>query len=188
MKMKLCKRIAFMLSIVIFLVSVFPQNVLAMTLTEYLEREQEANKIIDYGLDLDRKDYAEVYASSEEKDYQRTGDSIKITAENAINAITSSYKDNESVVMSREEDGNIKFKFNCETSGLYALRVRYCAMNEVTTSIVRSIAIDGEVPFTQSGFVTLYRLWEDDGEPTVNLLGNEVAPGVKQVFEYQTAS
>ena len=186
--MKHCKKIAAILSTVIFLTSVIPQTAHAMTLSDYLNKEQEPNEAIEYDLDLDQVDYTEVSREYEEKGYQRTGDSIRLTVEDATNVTPSSYQDVENVILSQQENGDIKFTFTCETSGLYALRVRYCAMNEIITPIVRSIAIDDEVPFAESGFVTLYRLWEDDGEPTVNLIGNEVAPGVKQVFEYQTVS
>lgn len=186
--MKHRKKLAAILSTIIFLTSVMPQTANAMTLSEYLNKEQESNEAIEYDLDLDQVDYAQRQSEYEEKGYQRTGDSIRLTAKEVTNATPSAYQGVDNVILSQQDNGDIKFSFTCEKSGLYALRVRYCAMNEIITPIVRSIAIDGEVPFTESGFVTLYRLWADDGEPTVNLIGNEVAPGVKQVFEYQTVS
>lgn len=186
--MKYCKRIAVILSAIIFFMSIGPQTVHAITLSDWLQGEQETNESIDYDLSLEQADYADVQKQYAEQGYKRTGNNIRLTADQATNVQSSSYLETENVIISDETAEDIKFSFNCAEAGLYALRVRYCAMNEITTPLVRSISIDGQVPFAESEFVTLYRLWEDDGEPTINLLGNEVAPGVKQVFEYQTVS
>ncbi len=184
-----CRRFfALILATVMIVTALGPATARAATLSEWLAGEQENNKVVVYDSELNQTRYGEVQKQYQEQGY-RSGDGvIRLTAEQAQGALTSSYQGLEQAILSEEDGEAIRFSFQCEKAGLYALRVRYCAMDDVTTPIVRSLAVDGEIPFAESGTISLYRMWQDNGKPVVNINGDEVAPGVVQVKDWQTAT
>lgn len=184
-----CRRImAVIILAVVLITSVEVPNVKAETLSEWLEGEKKSNQPVVYDSELNQTAYSDKLLQYEEQGYQSGKETIRLTAEMASDAEVFSYQGVDNVLISEENGGDIQFSFTCENAGLYALRIRYCAMEDVSTPIVRSLSLDGEIPFSESNIITLYRMWQDDGEPIVNINGDEVAPGVKQVMDWQTAS
>ncbi len=181
--MRYRRKIAFLLLAAVLTTAAGPQPAQAKTLSEWLEGEQENNRRIVYDSGLDQTGYADVRLNYQEQGYAKGEGSIRLTKEQAEGAGTISWQGEDALLS--QEAGELKFSFTCENAGLYALKVRYCVMEEVTTPIVRSLTIDGSLPFTESGTVTLYRLWQDEGEPVVNLNGDETAPRVVQMLEWQ---
>lgn len=181
--MRYRRKIAFLLLAAVLTTAAGPQSAQAKTLSEWLEGEQENNRRIVYDSGLDQTGYADVRLNYQEQGYAKGEGSIRLTKEQAEGAGTISWQGEDALLS--QEAGELKFSFTCENAGLYALKVRYCAMEEVTTPIVRSLTIDGSLPFTESGTVTLYRLWQDEREPVVNLNGDETAPRVVQMLEWQ---
>ncbi len=183
-----CRRLlTIILAAAVIATSVEPPHARAATLSEWLAGEQESNKTVVYDSELNQTKYAEVQKQYKEQGYQRGDRVIRLGSEQAKGVQASSYQGVEQALISQEET-ELTFSFSCEKAGLYALRIRYCAMEDVTTPIVRSLAVDGQIPFTESGTISLYRMWKDNGKPVVNLNGDEVAPGVVQVRDWQTAS
>lgn len=164
-----------------------PQPVRAKTLSEWLQGEQENNRRVVYDSELNQTKYSDALMQYQQQGYSGGEGSIRLGPEQAPEAETISWQGVEEALYS-SEDGELRFSFFCEKAGLYGLKVRYCATEEVTTPIVRSLTVDGVLPFSESGTITLYRIWKDDGEPVVNLNGDEVAPGVVQVLDWQEVS
>lgn len=69
-----------------------------------------------------------------------------------------------------------EWEFDITSEGLYQFEVEYFTLPGSGNSAVRSLEIDGEVPFIEAGNIVFYRTWRDDGEPVENSLGDEVRP------------
>ncbi len=184
-----CRRLlATVLIMATVLTLVEPLQARSATLSEWLAGEQENNQTVVYDSELNQTKYSEIQKQYKERGYSRGDRVIRLGSEQVQGASVHSYQGVEQALLSEKEGEDITFSFSCETAGLYALRIRYCATEDVVTPIVRSLVVDGEIPFAESGSIVLYRLWKDNGKPVVNINGDEVAPGVIQVQDWQTAS
>ncbi len=188
MRSKYLRFFALVLATVMITTALEPATARAATLSEWLTGKQENNKVVAYDSELNQTKYSEVQKQYQEQGFKPGNGVIRLDANQAQGVLTSSYQGVDQAMLSEEDGEDICFSFQCESAGLYALRVRYCAMNDVTTPIVCSLTIDGEIPFSESGTISLYRMWQDDGKPVLNINGDEVAPGVVQVKDWQTTT
>lgn len=86
------------------------------------------------------------------------------------------------------EDEEVSWTFTIEQAGLYEIRLDYLVAEGGVNPARRSITVDGETPFFECSGLYFYRLWEDDGEPIVNSLGDEIKPRQKEVRRWQSVS
>ena len=80
--------------------------------------------------------------------------------------------------VAREEE-SIVYAFTCAQAGLYQLRLSYYPVEARGLNIEYALLIDGESPFTEARYNTLYRVWEDDAAPGSlrDAAGNDIIPG-----------
>jgi hypothetical protein len=78
------------------------------------------------------------------------------------------------------EEGVIEYHFECRTAGLYNISVMYYPVEGKSSSIERSVLIDGSLPFAESAIVKLPRVWKNElDEFQKDNQGNDIRP--KQV-------
>lgn len=64
------------------------------------------------------------------------------------------------VVMTGEK-GSVTFTFTVPETGLYNLGVLYYPLEGKSSSMERSILIDGELPFEEAAFIQFHRIWDN---------------------------
>ncbi|MDR4969040.1 MAG: hypothetical protein RG740_05430, partial [Acholeplasmataceae bacterium] len=82
------------------------------------------------------------------------------------------------------EEGIITWSFDVATSGLYNIYIEYYQIVELealnifgkTSSIERSIRINGELPYAEFEQIRLSRIWEDETEILTDSMGNQIRP------------
>ncbi len=86
------------------------------------------------------------------------------------------------------EESSAAFRVNVPADGLYRLVFTYYTVEGKGSDIVRSLSIDGAVPFAEAEDLTFGRVWEDDGEVRTDYQGNEIRPDAKEIHTLRTVS
>jgi ABC-type glycerol-3-phosphate transport system substrate-binding protein len=78
-----------------------------------------------------------------------------------------------------QEEESITFTFDCAQAGLYRMGICYYPVEARGLNIEFSLEIDGELPFSEAEYNTLYRIWVDDTAPgeKKDAAGNDIIPG-----------
>ncbi|MBQ7715673.1 MAG: extracellular solute-binding protein [Clostridia bacterium] len=73
------------------------------------------------------------------------------------------------------EEGKVTWKFDVEETGFYTMSFNYCAQTQRSSSIDRIFYINDKVPFQETRYVTLSKIWYFDyeKEPAPGLEGRE---------------
>lgn len=87
-----------------------------------------------------------------------------------------------------KENQSIEWTFDVEEDGLYEIYVDYQSDGGNGAKIQRSFSIDGEVPFQEANNISLYRYYEEEGEVTVNAIGDEVWPSIVEIPTWQNSA
>lgn len=85
-----------------------------------------------------------------------------------------------------KENQFAQWEFLVEQDGLYEIILDYKADSGNGSKIQRKFSIDGEVPFQEANNISFYRHYEEYGEVTVNAIGDEVWPSIKEVNVWST--
>jgi len=73
--------------------------------------------------------------------------------------------------------GDVTFSFHVKKSGFYRLKVGYYPMAGSGSAIIRSVAVDGEVPFYEASVTEFPRVWADQKpNPSKDDIGNDILP------------
>ncbi len=77
-----------------------------------------------------------------------------------------------------ESEGLAVFLFEAETAGFYKIYMKYAAEGSSGGRILRSVELDGEIPFSEWTEVELDRIWTDREQPgsVKDRLGNDIRP------------
>jgi len=91
---------------------------------------------------------------------------IKIDSENFKESsyepvIYDNYAGVEGSSLLTEDFGYVEWEFSVEIPGLYNLMIEYFPYEGKSSSILREIQINGELPFAEARNITFYRVWED---------------------------
>ncbi len=92
----------------------------------------------------------------------------------------------ENAFVAKEEE-SITFTVEVAETGLYQMGLRYYPVAARGLNIEFSVAIDGEVPFSEAQYNTLYRIWQDDQAPgsKKDAVGNDIIPGQHEAPAWQ---
>ena len=83
----------------------------------------------------------------------------------------------ENGVVWTDEEGSITYNFNVAEAGMYHIRLTYYPDTDSTQSILRSVYVNGELPFDDCEDITISRLWVDDNKNwLMNTSGNQASP------------
>lgn len=87
--------------------------------------------------------------------------------------------------------GTVDYTFTVPESGFYRLTLTYFPLSKAGASesrrdIIRSLFIDGELPFDEARLITMKRLWKDETfPPRQDQFGNHIRPKQEQLMEWQ---
>jgi len=103
--------------------------------------------------------------SIEVDNYPPGQQNIALTADMIIDeeSVSERQIDSENVVVTADE-GFVEYAFEVRTAGKYVLFIRYFPIEGKSSSIERSLTIDGEVPFVEAESIILTRSWKDNAE------------------------
>lgn len=75
-----------------------------------------------------------------------------------------------------QEVGEITYKFNAPTEGLYNLAVKYYPAPGKGSAIERDIILNGETPYAEANSILFYRTWVDANQDYKKQKGNQTFP------------
>jgi ABC-type glycerol-3-phosphate transport system substrate-binding protein len=75
-----------------------------------------------------------------------------------------------------KESGSVTWHFIVHEEGFYNIKMNYFPYEGKSSSVERTIYINGEVPFTGASNIVFHRLWASDGDPKVDIHGNDIRP------------
>ncbi|MDD6237041.1 MAG: hypothetical protein PUB00_06635, partial [Clostridiales bacterium] len=82
-----------------------------------------------------------------------------------------------------EESATVVFRFDVKQAGIYNMKIRYTTVEGKGAAIQRGMLLDGKVPYSQAGSVTLNRVYRDSvSGAQVDSRGNEYTPEQEEVF------
>lgn len=118
----------------------------------------------------------EPYYHSVLKDYEKNGyESSK--GQNIILEVNSG---------GEEESYEGIFTINDNSEGLYEIEFEYYPVPGKSDVISRRLIIDEKTPFYEANRIILPRKWRDKGEPRINNIGDEVAPGQEEIIDWHS--
>ncbi len=90
------------------------------------------------------------------------------------------------------ESGYVEWEFDVKSSGLYYIKLDYLATSGKSSSVVRSIKLDGELPFEEARSVEFNRVWIDKKDAQGNTIreasnGNQIRPEQIEFMQWQSA-
>jgi ABC-type glycerol-3-phosphate transport system substrate-binding protein len=74
------------------------------------------------------------------------------------------------------DTGEVSWAMDVPEEGLYHIRMTYFPAPGKGSSIVRSVSINGEIPFREAQAITLHRTFLDHGKMTRDASGNDIRP------------
>mgnify|MGYP000067786746 CR=1 FL=1 len=75
-----------------------------------------------------------------------------------------------------KESGAVTWNFIVDEEGFYNIKLNYFPYEGKSSSVERTLYINGEVPFTGASNIVFHRLWASDGDPKVDIHGNDIRP------------
>ncbi|WP_020621207.1 extracellular solute-binding protein [Paenibacillus daejeonensis] len=139
--------------------------------------------------------YAKVLAGWEEAGVPKAATRISIPAgspaavSDATTLQTGSYEGKDDVLIWESKDTHwVEYEVQVEEEGLYEMHLQYHPLmgDGYTRPIVLDVSIDGVRPFRESSAITLYRLWQDQGEIKTNDDGDEIRPVAQDISTWMT--
>ena len=75
------------------------------------------------------------------------------------------------------QEGSVSYKVNVPETGVYNIKMSYYALDSNTNDVEFSLAIDGEVPYSTAGRITLPKRWVNESEIKQDSRQNDIRPG-----------
>lgn len=142
----------------------------------------------DDNLYQERTSYLEIQKEYTQKGYtSAVSEPIVLSPEDAtvpegeVLPLKKGYDGIETAVLFWEKQSWIEWTFTVPSEGLYAFDLTYHAIDDNVNDFVRSLSLDGKVPFAEADELRFYRRWKDAYAPKTNNLGNEVKPQQTQI-------
>ena len=89
------------------------------------------------------------------------------------------------LVVWKKEQGDLQASFSC-AKGYYSIEIDCLCDTSKTADIIRSVKLDGKLPFSEADNMKLTRVWEMDGTTTTDAQENERAAVLVQKKKLQT--
>lgn len=113
-----------------------------------------------------------------------TVDSRHLTAD-SVGCTVQEYQGREAVLTT--DDSRAVFTVAADSAGLYTMEVTYCGVENKKADMLRSIAINGAIPFDEASSVSFVRTYTNEtDEFTVDAQGNQVRPQQIEVLRWQS--
>ncbi len=136
---------------------------------------------------MNKVDYRDYLNQFEQNDFDKE---INISPENlsneSVGAKVGTYNGKSAV--STSDESLAVFSFDVKYSGYYAMKITYCGIPNKHTSILRTVLINGKVPFDEAEGVCFSRKYKNETNDFVkDDFGDEVRPKQIEVNDWQTA-
>ena len=128
-------------------------------------------------------DAADVADATDDTDQNVVQQTAYQTNEYTVNGVT--FK----AVTSDADQTEIVFEFDVPEKRFYQMGATFLFVDSKVSDVfsgTRKILIDGESVYLEADNIELYRLFTDDGEATVNRVGDEVKPFAQKIDGWQT--
>ena len=89
-------------------------------------------------------------------------DNTMLVTEASAAKLVDNYAQKEGLTAITPDDGAAVWRFSVPQTGLYCMRVEYYPVEGKGTSIVRTVRLDGQLPFNEARNVTFFRNWTDE--------------------------
>ncbi len=99
-----------------------------------------------------------------------------------------SFKDDnniEKIGLHTNEDGKVTWEVNVENAGLYNIKILYLNVFGKGSSILRTIEVNGKVPYREAQSVVFQRVFENESEMEQDLLENDIRPSQIEKLMWQ---
>jgi len=133
--------------------------------------------------------YSSIIRQYEEKGYQPAAGAAVIQE-----AVQTKVNENGTLRLERNVEGEsasvfvwdedvdwAEWEFSVNSEGLYNIEVAYYIFPGSGNQAVRSLLVDGKVPFIEANNIAFPRKWKDRGEPVINSIGDETRPGQVEI-------
>ncbi|NCU25352.1 ABC transporter substrate-binding protein, partial [Candidatus Nomurabacteria bacterium] len=94
------------------------------------------------------------------------------------------YESMEGISILTPDSGTVKWEFQLEDHGMYQISILYYPYEGSGSSIERSLYINDEIPFNEARYITLSRIWNDEGTIKRDIFGNDIRPGQTECPEW----
>lgn len=115
--------------------------------------------------------------------------SIELTAEQVTDgedyAVEPALAGAESPSICTEETGFITYSFTVEHTGMYQIEAAYYPLAGKGAAMVRSLLIDGALPYDEAREVEFSRIWVNDGPIGQDARGNDIRPSQVEAPAWQ---
>jgi ABC-type glycerol-3-phosphate transport system substrate-binding protein len=102
--------------------------------------------------------------------------------------ILSNYEDQDGLSLKTGEQGNVEWNINVPETGLYHMSALYYPIAGKSSSIERSLLIDGEIPFKEAAYLGFDRIWGDQLDQIErDNRGNDLRPQQIEKPEWRVA-
>ena len=135
-------------------------------------------------------EYAAGYAALAQE--ERPQQAVEMSAAEAVGNTTATVGDRTAVQLT-EGSAAAEWQFTVDTTGAYALYVTYQALPGSGKNPVIRVLVDGALPFTESGSLSLCRLWKDAVQEDGSVIrrdssGDDLRPEQVEVFRWNECS
>lgn len=89
------------------------------------------------------------------------------------------------VLIWESADGSVTYDVDIAETGIYCMRVSYCALQSNSSAVELSMTIDGEEPYDTASRLTLNRVWVNEQDIYTDSRGNQVRPAQVQKEMWQ---
>ena len=90
-------------------------------------------------------------------------------------------------VLLTDEYGSVSWEIEVEEAGYYNLNLNYFPYEGKSSSIERSLYINGEVPFEGASNISFYRIWGNIEEVEQDVNGNDIRPSQIELPEWTSS-
>ncbi len=112
-----------------------------------------------------------------------TGEAIYVSAGAALKNPVEKVLTEDGGILSDASEETLTWEFTAAEDGRYIIYAEYILTGSGVSDAVRSLALDGKLPFSEAGRIAFPRSFQDVGEITINTLGDEIRPSVAEKRE-----
>lgn len=169
-------------------VMIVPQAILAQETSEAVEEEPDVDQtdipeqptavsqLTVYQRGITYPEYLAVHPEIVRPDKDITIPAFRYVDATADVELLHNFSGSRGVSVKIGERGYVEWEFEVEEAGYYNIAIDYHQVEGRSSSIERGIEINGEKPFAEAGFLTLFRVWGNEGPVEIDIYGNHLRP------------
>ena len=90
-------------------------------------------------------------------------------------------------VLLTDEYGSVTWEVEVAEAGYYNLNLNYYPYTGKSSSIERTLYINGEVPFESANIISFYRIWGNNTDVVQDINGNDIRPSQVELPEWTSS-